>query len=87
MAYAEPVERLLEIERKGAKIFDKRADAQRTEPRDGPRSTVVFGSASDAVQTFANKDAHFTVLDFVRSDHMIWSRSENVGSLPSGCLS
>ena len=71
MTYAAPVERLLEIEPKGAKILDKRADAKRTELRDDPRSTVVIGSASDAAKTLVNKDAHFTVIDFVRSDHMI----------------
>ena len=30
---------------------------------------------------------HFTVADFVRSDHMIWARAENAASLPFGCLS
>ena len=82
------VEHLLEAEHPGALILRHRAEAKQTKGNQDPRKTVVIGSRSDAAKVLVNDaKTRFTVLDFVRSDHMIWARAENSASLPLGCLS
>ena len=82
------VEHLLEVEHPGALILRHRAEAKQSKGNQDPRKTVVIGSRSDAAKALVNDaKTRFTVLDFVRSDHMIWARAENAASLPLGCLS
>ena len=81
------VEHLLEVEHPGALILRHRAEAKQSKGNQDPRKTVVIGSRSDAAKVLVNDaNTRFTVLDFVRSDHMIWARAENAASLPLGCL-
>ena len=81
-------EHLLEAEHPGALILRHREEAKQMRGNQDPRKTVVIGSGSDAAKVLLNDaKTHFTVLEFVRSDHMIGARAENVASLPLGCLS
>ena len=81
------VEHLLEAEHPGALILRHREEAKQSKGNQDPRKAVVIGSRSDAAKVLLNDaKSQFTVLDFVRSDHMIWARAENAASLPLGCL-
>ena len=83
------LERLIEVEHKGASVLEKKADVKQVSfgGKVLVGLPVVMGSASDAAKTLVHQDERFICYDFVRSDHGVWSRPENAASLPLGCLS